>query len=209
MGNEEASRLSDSAFGFLSPNAESFYSLREVTFRSFLENATDRKDAEVIWETDKYAAVRVVSARIGKWLEREVLGGQDLLIDVPHLLQRFPFVLGKSIQHLDAWNDAIHNEAILEGAFSREVWYAHSSILSRRAIRLGRFQSDQDVRRIRSEYDFSEVPQFVFAEDLSKFVDLSQATEFRAGFHNAFDRRYIKRVDNIRYGPKRRLAFGY
>lgn len=208
MGNEDVSRLSDSAFGFLSPNAESFGSLRDVTFRSFLENATDRRDAKVIWESNKDAAVRVVSARIGKWLEREVLGGQDLLIDIPHLLQRFPFVLGNKVQDLGVWNTAIHNEKILEGTFTKEAWFARSSILSRRAVWASKFQSDKEIRRRRSEFDFSEVPQFVFAEDLSEFVDLLQAREFRAGFHNAFDRRYIRQVDNIRYGPQRRLAFG-
>ena len=208
MGNEDASRLSDSAFGFLSPNANSFQSLRDVTFWSFLGNAAERRDVEAIWASDKRAVVRVVSARIGKWLEREVLGGQDLLIDVPHFLQRFPFVLGDQIQDLEAWNTAIHDDKVLEGAFCKEAWFARSSILSRRAIWVSRFQSDENVRRMRSEFDFSEVPQFVFAEDQSKFVDLSQATEFRAGFHNAFDRRYITRLDGVRYGPQRRLAFG-
>ena len=98
MRSEDASRLPDSGFGFLSPSANSYQSLRDVTFRSFLANASDGRDARAISESDRRAAVRVASARIGKWLEREVLGGQDVLIDIPHLVQRFPFVLGDQIR---------------------------------------------------------------------------------------------------------------
>ena len=56
--------------------------------------------------------------------------------------------------------------------------------------------------------DFASVPPFVFAEDRSAFVHLSDAVEFRAGFHNAFDRRFIVPEEGIRYAPQRRLAFG-
>ena len=208
MHFEDASRLSDSAFGFLSPSANGYQLLREVTFRSFLGNSSDGRDGRAISEFHTRAAVRVASARIGKWLEREVLGGQDVLMDIPHLLQRFPFVLGDKITHLEAWNAAIHDLSILGDVIGDDVWFNRSSILSRPAIWTSRFQADENVRKVRSEFDFSDVPQFVFAEDRSVFVELSEAVEFRAGFHNAFDRRYIARVDEIRYGPQRRLAFG-
>ena len=62
--------------------------------------------------------------------------------------------------------------------------------------------------RRRSEFDFGRVPDFVFLEDVSLFGEFDDAHEFRAGFHNAHDRRYAKVVDNIRYAPQRRFAFG-
>ena len=141
MRTEDASRLSDSAFGFLSPTANSYQSLREVTFRSFLRNASDGRDARAISDSHKRAAVRVASARIGKWLEREVLGGQDVLIDIPHLLQRFPFVLGDQIAHLEAWNEAIHDDNTLGDVIGDDSWFDRGPILSRPAIWASRISS--------------------------------------------------------------------
>ena len=79
----DASRLSDSAFGFIAPDAEDFDSLQRRTFKSFLTTTPDGRDAESLLDTaESPAAVRFVAARIGKWLERELLGPQDVLIDV-------------------------------------------------------------------------------------------------------------------------------
>ena len=208
MRSEDASRLSDFAFGFLSPSANRFQSLREATFQSFLNDASDGRDIRSLAESDREAATRVASARIGKWLEREILGGQDVLIDIPHLLQRFPFVLGDTVADLDIWNSAVHDPEVVARVVEEDAWFARNEILSRPAIWTSRFQADTNVREMRATFDFASVPEFVFVEDRSVFVKLSEAMEFRAGFHNVFDRRYIARVDGISYGPQRRLAFG-
>ena len=60
----------------------------------------------------------------------------------------------------------------------------------------------------RFEYDFSKVPEIVFLEDVSAFGPVSEAQEFRAGYHNTFDRRFAKVVDGYQYAPQRRFAFG-
>ena len=144
MQSEDASRLSDSAFGFLSPNANSYQSLMEVTFQSFLRTASDGRDLRILADSHQESATRVASARIGKWLEREVLGGQDVLIDVPHLLQRFPFVLGDSVTNLDMWNSAIHDRTVVGRVVGEDAWFSPKDILSRPAIWTNRFQSDAD-----------------------------------------------------------------
>ena len=206
--SDDTSRLSDSAFGFLSPIAENFQALREVTFRSFLEGASQDRDVRSLAGSDRRSAVRVAAARIGKWLEREVLGGQDALMDIPHLLQRFPFVLGNAVTELQMWNSAIQDPQLIAEAIGEDTWFGPKEFLSRPAIWTSRFETDANVREMRSSFDFASVPEFVFVEDQSIFVELEGATEFRAGFHNAFDRRYIARVSDISYGPQRRLAFG-
>ena len=143
MQVEDASRLSDTAFGLLGPSANTYDDLREVTFRSFLTQISDGRDVRAISKTSKQAAVRVASARIGKWLEREVLGGQDVLVDLPHLVQRFPFLLEDNIESLEAWNQAIHRFDIFERALSDECLFAHRSFLSRPAIWTRRFQAER------------------------------------------------------------------
>ena len=205
---EDAARLSDSAFGFVAPGAEDYRSFGAVTFQNFLSVTSGGRDARALHAFDAAAAVRFSAARIGKWLEREVLGPQDALIDVPHLLQRFPFLLGMNVVELDAWNGSIHDISGLKEQIDTTYWFQPEGFLSRPAVWGQRFQNDPEIARLRSEFDFGVVPNFVFAEDRSAFVEISEAKEFRAGFHNPFDRRFLCPVQGMRYAPQRRLAFG-
>ena len=63
-------------------------------------------------EADPAACARIVSSRIAKWLEREVLGPQDVLVDVPHLIQRCPYLLDGDISDLGTWNAALFDEQV-------------------------------------------------------------------------------------------------
>ena len=208
MQVEDASRLSDSAFGFLAPDAHDYGVLRDITFRTFLSEKSNDRDARAISQCDDRVAAKVAAARIGKWLEREVLGPQDALIDIPHLLQRFPFLLGDNVADLGAWNEAVHSVETIQEILDEKIWFEHDTFLSRPAVWGRRLKADAEIDRLRSDFDFTEVPSYVFAEDRSVFVEMSDAVEFRAGFHNAFDRRFLLPIKDVRYAPQRRLAFG-
>ena len=212
MTAADASRLSDTAFGFLAPKAERYEQLAETTFRDFIKGnsaALDTRDGEALVERDPDGSARIAASRIAKWLEREVLGPQDVLVDVPHLLQRCPYLLAGDMQDLDAWNNAVlHGGQSLKDAVPADAWFEDSSWLGHPALWWQRLESSDVIRRARTDFDFSTVPEFVFMEDVSRFGPIEEATEFRAGFHNSFDRRYIRNIDGIRYSPQRRLAFG-
>ena len=209
MEAEDSERLSDSAFAFVAPGAERVEGLHEGSFISFLEGTANGRDARCLLdEGDRTSAVRFISSRIGKWLEREVLGPQDVLMDVPHLLQRFPFVLGKDIGDKAAWNGTVHEPERLKEVIDERYWFDHPECISKAAVWCRRLETDEEINAERAAFDFAAVPDFVFMEDCSVFADISEATEFRAGFHNAFDRRFVRRVDGIRYRPQRRFAFG-
>ena len=208
MKLEDALRLSDSAFGFIAPEAENFSSLQKITFREFLSNKSGSRDSRALVERDPKSAVRFGAARIGKWLEREVLAPQDVLIDVPHLLQRFPFLLEERFTTIDEWNEAIHDVDRLKDIFDQSCWFEPENFLSKPAVWGQRLEADDNINRARSEFDFTSVPDFVFLEDRSVFTRFSDATEFRAGFHNSFDRRFVRPIDEYRYAPQRRFAFG-
>ena len=205
MREEDAERLSATAFGFIARQAKDFDSLVEVTFRDFLSGTLNKRDVEASLDTG--SAVRLAAARIGKWLEREVLGPQDVLIDTPHLVQRFPFLIGERMCELDAWNDVASNMDSLPDTINEEYAFRLGDVLSRPAVWGQRFEKDGEIVRKRSEFDFGNVPDFVFAEDMSAFVPMENAKEFRASYHNFFDRRFAAVVDGIRYMPQRRLAF--
>ena len=209
MQSNDVLRLSDTAFGFIAPDAKELSSFETTTFRDFILNASGDRDLETLLECNKKSAVRFIAARIGKWLEREVLGPQDVLVDVPHLLQRFPFLFEEEkITNLNAWNETIHNVDPLRDIIGQSYWFQPEKFLSRPAVWGQRLEMDDEISKKRSEFDFTRVPDFVFLEDYSVFTSFERATEFRAGFHNSYDRRFIMNDEDIRYAPQRRFAFG-
>lgn len=205
---DDAARLSDGAFGFIAPDAQTFVDLEVQTFATFLAGTTEGKDAHALLETDPQGAARFAAARISKWLERDLLGPQDVLVDIPHLLQRFPFLVPGDLSDPQAWNAAIHDETGLRAVLPGDVWFAAEGWLSRPAVWWRRLEVDPDIRKRRTEFDYSKAPDLAFLEDVSCFCPLDEATEFRSGFHNAYDRRFAKVVEGIRYAPQRRFAFG-
>lgn len=203
---EDAVRFSDTAFEFLAPEATNFGDLARITFKDYLAHAGDR-DAMAA-SSDIAAATRFVGARIGKWLEREVLGGQDVLVDIPHLVERYPFLLGGDRQELDAWNEAIYSPEVIRERVPTEAWFEPADFLSRPAVWRHRFEADAGISETSYSFDYSTVPPYAFLEDTSQFARLEDAKGFRAGHHNAFDARFVKGIDYIRYSPQRRFALG-
>lgn len=211
MEAEDVFHLSDTGFGFVAPDARDYMVFQNQTFKSFLENTIDGRDANSVVKRDSESlrpAAQFVGARIGKWLEREVLGPQDVLIDIPHLIQFYPFLLDADVKEIDTWNNAIHNKVALENAVPDYCWFKPDGFLSRPVIWRRRLEKNIDFVTRRAEFDYAPVPEIVFLEDVSVFAPLSETTGFRAGFHNSFDRRYVKVVDGVTYSPQRRFAVG-
>lgn len=206
--SEDTLRLSDTAFGFIAPDAENFEELQKQDFRSFLSSAQGNRDTRALLEYDESAAVQFIAARIGKWVERELLGPQDVLLDVPHMLQRFPFLMGDEVTEIHAWNEMIHETRKLRETPVSDYWFEPENFLSKPAVWCQRLEADEEFSKERAKFDYSKVPDLVFLEDLSTFALRSSAKEFRAGFHNSYDRRFVKGVPGFDYGPKRRFAFG-
>ena len=158
----DASRLSDTAFAFIAPEASNFAELKETTFESFFSVTQDCRDAKALLESDPDASARFVAARIGKWLEREVLGPQDVLIDVPHLLQRFPFLLGEKVSDIGAWNNAVYSMKPLEAILDKSDWFKPSNCLSKPVVWCQRLEENEEISKQRAVFDFSNVPDIVF-----------------------------------------------
>ena len=206
MRDDDLCRLSESAVGFLGWDSRDWQQLRGRRFKDFVCQPANGRDAAAIADS-RVAAARFVAARIGKWLERQVLAPQDALVDLPHLIQRFPFLLGDDIAELGAWNVALHGSERVKGRVPDDCWFEPRGILSRPAVWSQRFEHADNIRAQRRSFDFELVPPFVFLEDTSTFEPIDQATQFRAGHHNAFDRRFAKYLTDYTYAPQRRLAF--
>lgn len=228
--------LSRHAKGALSPEASTDADLREVTCIGFFKTSCrsllpqDRDDlADGARAGNLYAraVARSVAADLEKWVRRDALVPQDVLIDLPHLLARMPFLLGEGAEDVQNWNEALYNAS----AVGLDALRFISDAATRERVERARFSTrgmmymrwpcfwwrqlkDDDML---SKLFFSCESQWadaVFCEDVSRFVDLSEndedgadnPKEFEADFGGAWSRRYIEDIDGMQYSPRSRLA---
>lgn len=137
---------------------------------------------------------RIAAARIAKWLERLVLPGQDILVDAPHLVSRFPSLLKGKREDVNRWNKTasfaavsklgINHEAIEKFKFSRENW------LSRLAWFWPQLSGFEKIEEVRVPWSMNR-PGWVFCEDVSQFLSRDAAREFVADLPSQFVRRFV------------------
>ena len=205
MREEDHLCLSDTTVGFIAPDARDLEGVRKHTFKSFASTLGNGKRTLPL--LDKEAACRFAASRIGKWLERQVLAPQNVLIDLPHLIQRFPFLWEEDLAKPAIWTAAVCGDEQVKRRVPGGCWFEPAGFLSRPAIWSSRLLEQGGIRDKRASFDYSRVPPLVFLEDTSAFEQLQEATQFRAGHHNGYDRRFAKCVAGKVYAPQRRLAF--
>lgn len=203
-------RLSRAARAFLHPEMIA----EEVSFLQFAVenvNAVDVKDGKCIVDReDKGKLAQVCARRIAKWLERYVLGPQDVLLDYPHLVAKMPFAIPKAEQgNVEFWNSCAQlNEVPINlieefgitgfaanNWFDRPVFWAHG------------IESDENLDRLFSAQNANPL-ELVFCEDSSSFHPSELCDQFVAAHNTVSDRRFIRWFGNegLRYGPQSRLA---
>jgi hypothetical protein len=192
LGNaHEVGALSREALRFLGRGDP-----QEITFSDFVRlsgQGLDRKD-EALDDPD---VARIAAARVGKWLERLVLAGQDILVDAPHLVSRFPSLIAD--HHVGAWNEVtklgtpparlgLSHEALEEAVYRHVEW------LSRPVWYWQRLFEDSRIDEVRDPWS-SDPPPYVFCEDVSAFVDPALAREFTAAVPSVYVSRYVVDID--------------
>ena len=222
-------RLSRHARGALSPDAEASESLEAVTFGQFFVTSCrslpieqERQGAvERMRMKGQGAAaarrvvVRVVAAELEKWFRRDVIGPQSVLVDLPHLLARMPFLLGDRACNLDLWNAALEprrwpGDAVEESYRPRlaAASFPHSCWTKAPCYWWPVLKADAELN---AGY-FRDHPTWadaVFCEDVSEFRGATSPTapqEFAAEFEGAWSRRYVARLADKGYTPASRFA---
>ncbi|WP_417479391.1 hypothetical protein [Maricaulis maris] len=209
---ELASRLSDEALGFLAPAAESIEQALATTSTTFLaENsaAAERKDADAMLKSEESQWAKVVASRVTKWLDRSVANRRDLVIDLPHLVERYPFLMPETKrQSLEDWNKLSTPEAAewFKDSIPEQVWFKRHSWLLRPSVWLPRLQANDAFQKQLSTYDFSDAPDFVFQEDASQFAPSDKSKPFKAQLNSPFERRFLQHFTEIKYAPRRRFS---
>lgn len=214
--------LSMRAKSALKPHSDQSY--RDTTFQSFLDASRTLTPAERKTLSEKcdhelvsQAISRVSAYEVDRWVRRNLLTNQDVLIDIPHLVAQMPNLLGEEAAVLEQWNETTHSvnvpfnfeadvyERFLSTIrFSQDVW-APTPCFWWPEVK----NNDELMQTFYSSK--AEWLDAVFCEDISLFLDLndasdsSKAREFESEIEGSWGRRYIANVDGVRYSPNSRI----
>lgn len=205
-------RLSRSARAFLHPRIPA----EETSFMDFIHDnakAVNLLDGKLILgRKDLRKIARIGARRISKWLGRYVLGPQDVLMDLPHLVEKLPFVIPTDKQKCgEFWNSC----AKLKGApvelveefgieqFQMADWF------DRPVYWTDEMETEENLEILFETTD-ANPEELVFCEDSSAFHRADDCDQFVAAYNSISDRRFIRWLKEkdgaIRYGPQSRLA---
>ncbi len=183
--------------------------LAETTFREFVThsgNGLKPKDATI---SDKNVLARVGAARISKWLERLVLPEQDILVDAPHLVSRYPSLITDDEKKIKAWNRTaqlidyrdigLNTDLIEPYRFKKDYW------VSRPVWFWDKLRECESIQEIQEPW-LTVKPSWVFCEDASRFYNRKDCGEFFADTDSPFTRRFVKDFKGVDYRPRVRFS---
>jgi hypothetical protein len=152
----------------------------------------------------KEKATSAMLLRIGvcgtrRWLERLVLPAQNLLIDLPHLLQQHPWLVSDR-SALESWNDHAgwwfpDAPPVLEQAHNTTA----SALLGRNVWNVLDLPPRPPGQRARPDDP-------VFQEDDSQFATMERSYDYLTNIEGVHDRRFIAKLSGVEYVPRNRLV---
>jgi len=160
------------------------------------------KIKDQLWEPR--AAFRIASARISKWLERAVLPGQNILVDAPHLIDRFPS-LAQGEAGEASWNKAcaLENSASdlgIDNSLVEHAQFPSPDWLSRKTWIWPLLARNDAIREVSDPWAHPE-ESLAFCEDASRFHRRDTVREFIAEMSSEFARRYVRVFEDVKYEP--------
>ncbi|MBT9142248.1 MAG: hypothetical protein DDT32_00736 [Syntrophomonadaceae bacterium] len=183
----------------------------ETTFRQFVTksgNGLERRDVPKAVDMSEDALARVGAARISKWLERLVLPEQDILVDAPHLVSRYPSLMTDDVTNIETWNRAArltsHEKLGLTTDLIESFRLKKAHWLSRPVWFWDELRECENILEVREPWEIRR-PNWVFCEDASQFYEEGYR-EFVADVESPFARRFVKDFEGVDYRPKVRFS---
>ena len=184
------------------------YDIREVTFESFGQahhSGIDRKDRDVLTPE---LFPRVIAARVITFLNSVLLPEQSVLVDAPHLISRFPSLIQGSRADMDSWNvlcnpsasndDELLSDRLKKHKFKKPHWLWRAAWLWPDIFR------DTNVAEVQNPWAVEQF-DWVFCEDISRFIPEESAREFNALVSPPFLKRFLLDSDSLEasdYAPQ-------
>ena len=214
--------LSQSAKEILSSEEETSY--RETTFHNFFKRSHTLQPAEIenlfnnkAEKLVKKALCRITSYEVDRWLRRDVLGTQDVLIDVPHLLAQMPFLLGAKSSELHMWNRTVssdkapfHLDEELFEQLLKKAQFKEGMWAPKPCFWWSDLKNNDDLMQAWFDVD-ENWPDAVFCEDLSQFVQIDSRgndyspKEVEPSIEGSWGRRFIALINEVSYSPRSRI----
>ena len=151
---------------------------------------------------------RIAAARLHRWLEGMVLGGQETLVDAPHLVLRYPSLLAGAIDQRKVWDRTAQIESTngLDQKAIEDFVYPYSHWLTRPAWYWARVREHEEIPEVADPWSVQN-HGWVFCEDTSSFQKRNKARDFVADLPTSFSRRYVARLDGVDYHPSVRFSY--
>ena len=189
----------------------------QTTFREFITksgNGLKSKDAENLDDNiNKHVLARVGAARISKWLEQLVLPEQDILVDAPHLVSRYPSLIKGDRKKIETWNKTaqlvghkkleelgLESNLIEDCRFEKDYW------ISRPVWFWDKLRECENIKEVTEPW-LTASPDWVFCEDASRFYNRGKCRDFLADTNSPFTQRFVKYFDEdeVEYRPRARF----
>ncbi len=185
----------------------------QTTFRQFITESGNglRLKNKIKPESriNDHILARVGAARISKWLERRVLPEQDILVDAPHLVSRYPSLMTGDKNEIETWNQTaqliehdrlgLKIDVIKPYRFPRDHW------VSRPVWFWDALRESEDIQEITQPW-LTVKPNWVFCEDASRFYNREDCREFLADTASPFTQRFVKSFPGVDYRPRVRFS---
>jgi len=175
--------------------------IKNLSFDDIAKNSLKGRD--VIH--NKKLKIKIAEFRLYKLFRDLILPGQDILVDIPHLILRYPSLLNGDLKNIEDWNklisnsnEVLHNEQILPHSYDFSYW------LPRPVYNWNELSEDLNIKEVKEPWLREEI-SFEFCEDASKFFPKDETIPFKANVESTFDIRFIKKFDNVNYQPYSRL----
>ena len=166
--------------------------MKAVDFRTFVEQA--RGGIESKDELPSEYTARVAAARLISLLNGLILPEQGLLVDAPHLVSRFPSLIRDGDQDIHYWNglceplnqqiDGLFVDGLAKHRFRKEHW------LWRPVWYWPDIARDERIAEVRDPWTVKDV-DWVFCENVSRFIPEDFADDFRADVTPPFNKRFV------------------
>ena len=185
----------------------------QTTFREFITksgNGLRLKDAKDLdSDINNHVLARVGAARISKWLEHLVLPEQDILVDAPHLISRYPSLITGDKTQIETWNRIAqlvsYNELELNANLLKNYQFPRDHWISRPVWFWDKLRECEHIREIIEPW-LTVKPDWVFCEDTSYFYNREDCKEFLADTASPFTQRFVRYFDEVDYRPRVRFS---
>ena len=187
----------------------------QTTFREFVTKSGNglrsKDEKEVVKGINDQILARVGAARISKWLEQLVLPEQDILVDAPHLVSRYPSLIKGDKEKIETWNETarladytnlgLDTVPIEPYRFKKDYW------ISRPVWFWDKLRECEDIKEVTEPW-LTVSPNWVFCEDASRFYNHECCREFLADTTSPFIQRFVKYFseDDVDYRPRARFS---